>query len=103
MGNHRELDALAAVMKTPQHPLPHLSRACRSPKIGLEHARHFVNEIYGPDLHALRVLSLGNALAGLLNAAVLSVAAIGQAYANPANIKGKSGIKQVDRCSVTEA
>jgi hypothetical protein len=56
-----------------------------------------VNEIYGPDLHALRVLSLGNALAGLLNAAVLSVAAIGQAYANLANIKGKSGIKQVDR------
>jgi hypothetical protein len=86
----------------PKNLLPYLSRAGRRPKearetLRLEHARRFVDEIYGPDLHTLRVLSLGNALAGLLNAAVLSVAAIGQAYANLANIKGKSGVKQVDR------
>lgn len=86
----------------PTKLLPYLSHAGRRPKearetLGLEHARRFVDEIYGPDLHTLRVLSLGNALAGLLSAAILSVAAIGRAYANLANIKGKSGVKQVDR------
>lgn len=49
------------------------------------------------DLHALRVVSLANGVAGLLNAAVLSIHAIGQAYARLANIKPKSGVKQVDR------
>jgi len=97
------VDAFGVVMQMPpKNVLRNLSRAGRRPKraretLRLEHARRFVNEIYGPDLHTLRVLSLGNALAGLLNAAVLSVAAIGQAYAQMAHIKGKSGIKQVDR------
>lgn len=49
------------------------------------------------DLHALRVVSLANGVAGVLNAAVLSIHAIGQAYAALAHITPKSGVKQVDR------
>ncbi|WP_436606526.1 IS4 family transposase [Sorangium sp. So ce1036] len=66
-------------------------------KLGLEHTREFVDRVFGPDLHALRVLSLANGVAGVLNAAVLSIHAIGQAYANVAKIAAKSGVKQVDR------
>ncbi|WP_436606608.1 IS4 family transposase [Sorangium sp. So ce1036] len=66
-------------------------------KLGLEHTREFVARVFGPDLHALRVLSLANGVAGVLNAAVLSIHAIGQAYANVAKIAAKSGVKQVDR------
>jgi Transposase DDE domain len=66
-------------------------------KLGLEHTREFVERVFGPDLHALRVLSLANGVAGVLHAAVLSIHAIGQAYANLANITAKSGVKQVDR------
>src|SRR5260370_8157850 len=53
--------------------------------------------MFGADLHALRVSSLANGVGGLLNAAVVSIAAIGQAYARVANITPKSGVKQVDR------
>lgn len=66
-------------------------------KLGLEHTREFVTRVFGPDLHALRVLSLANGVAGVLHAAVLSIHAIGQAYANLADITAKSGVKQVDR------
>lgn len=66
-------------------------------KLGLEHTREFVDRVFGADLHALRVLSLANGVAGVLNAAVLSIHAIGQAYANVAKITAKSGVKQVDR------
>jgi hypothetical protein len=66
-------------------------------KLGLEHTREFVARVFGPDLHALRVLSLANGVAGVLHAAVLSIHAIGQAYANLAKITAKSGVKQVDR------
>ncbi|XXU70185.1 IS4 family transposase [Sorangium sp. So ce1097] len=63
----------------------------------MEHTRAFVDRVFGADLHALRVLSLANGVAGVLNAAVLSIHAIGQAYANVAKITAKSGVKQVDR------
>ncbi|XXT92850.1 IS4 family transposase [Sorangium sp. So ce764] len=66
-------------------------------RLGLEHTREFVDRVFGADLHALRVLSLANGVAGVLNAAVLSIHAIGQAYANVAKITAKSGVKQVDR------
>lgn len=56
-----------------------------------------MSRVFGGDLHALRVVSLANGVVGILNAAVLSLAAIGQAYARVANITPKSGVKQVDR------
>jgi hypothetical protein len=37
-----------------------------------------VNRIFGTDLHAMRVLSLANGVAGVLDAAVVSIHAIGQ-------------------------
>lgn len=45
----------------------------------------------------MRVPSLGNGVAGVLNAAMLSIHAIGQAYARLAGITPKAGVKQVDR------
>jgi hypothetical protein len=65
--------------------------------LGLEQIRGAVGAMFDGDLHALRVMSLGNGVAGVLNAAVLSVHAIGQAYAEVAGITPKSGTKQVDR------
>jgi len=66
-------------------------------RLDLDHTREFVERVFGRGLHALRVLSLANGVAGVLNAAVLSIHAIGQAYAGLANITAKSGVKQVDR------
>jgi hypothetical protein len=57
----------------------------------------FVRKLFQEDMHAARVLSLSNGVVGVLHAAVLAIHAIGQAYAKVANIKPKSGVKQVDR------
>jgi len=43
------------------------------------------------------VLSLGNAVTGVLRAATLSVHAIGEGYAEVARTKPRFGVKQVDR------
>jgi hypothetical protein len=56
-----------------------------------------MSRIFGRDLHAMRVLSLANGVAGVLNAAALSIHTIGQAYARLAHITPKAGVKQVDR------
>ena len=91
-------------MKTLSLPLNHRSRRSLLPRakrarmlLGLDHSREFMASVFGQDLHTLRVLSLANGVAGVLNAAALSVHAIGQAYAQLADVKPKSGIKQVDR------
>jgi len=63
----------------------------------LAHTRDLVDRAFGVDLHALRVVSLANGVAGVLNAAVLSIHAIGRAYAELAHTTPKSGVKQVDR------
>lgn len=64
---------------------------------GLEHTRLLVTEMFGERLHLARAQSLSNGVAGVLNASLASVAAIGRAYAELADIKRKSGVKQVDR------
>ena len=48
-------------------------------------------------MHLARTKSLGNAVVGLVQAARLSISAIGQAYAESAGISPKCGAKQVDR------
>jgi hypothetical protein len=65
--------------------------------LGLRHTREFMTRLFGNDLHAKRVLSLANGVAGVLQAAVLSVHAIGTAYAKLNRSQPKHGIKQVDR------
>ena len=66
-------------------------------KIRPANVQGFVHGLLGEDLHAKRVLSLGNAIVGVLHAAVLAIHAIGQAYARVAGIIPKNGVKQVDR------
>jgi hypothetical protein len=63
----------------------------------LEPIRAFADVLLGEDLHAKRVQSLANGVAGVLNAAMLTVHAIGQAYAAMAHIEARSGVKQLDR------
>ncbi|WP_437648258.1 IS4 family transposase [Sorangium sp. So ce362] len=67
------------------------------PKVDPKYIQTFVENLFGDDLHAMRVLSLANGVVGVLHAAVLAIHAIGQAYAKVANVKPKSGVKQVDR------
>lgn len=65
--------------------------------LDLQQTRNFVTGLLGEDLHAKRVLSVANGVAGVLHAAMLGISAIGQAYAKVAGIKAKSGTKQIDR------
>jgi hypothetical protein len=63
----------------------------------LNHTRSAMQKLFGEDVHLARVRSLANGVAGVLNASVVSIAAIGRAYAQLAQVGTKSGIKQVDR------
>jgi hypothetical protein len=65
--------------------------------LGLRHTREFMRQIFGADIHAARVHSLANGVAGVLQAAALSIHAIGTAYAKLNGTAPKHGIKQVDR------
>ena len=59
--------------------------------------QEFALHIFGESMHAKRVMSLGNAVIGLIHAAVASIHAIGAAYAATAGILPQSGVKQIDR------
>jgi len=56
-----------------------------------------IDKLFGDDLHALRVLSLANGVVGVLHAALLSIHAIGRAYAEVTSGNPKHGVKQTDR------
>ena len=56
-----------------------------------------IHKIFGDDLHAMRVLSLVNSVTGTVDAAVLSIHAIGRGYARVTNNDEKHGVKQTDR------
>jgi hypothetical protein len=81
----------ASTALRPQSSAPH------RPVLNLHQARDFMRQLFGGDMHATRVLSLANSVAGVLDTAVLSIHAIGQAYAKLAKITAKAGVKQVDR------
>jgi hypothetical protein len=57
----------------------------------------FIGGVYEGDLHAKRVESLANATLGVMHAASLAVAMIGQALAQAKGLVTKHAIKQVDR------
>src|SRR5271163_3521742 len=78
-------------------PAFHRSSKDADVRVDPAYVRAFIENIFNEDMHAARVLSLTNAVVGVLHAAALAVHAIGQAYAKVANIKPKSGVKQVDR------
>ncbi len=56
-----------------------------------------IQQIFADDLHARRVTSLANGVVGVLDAAVLSIHAIGRGYAHATNKSEKHGVKQTDR------
>lgn len=56
-----------------------------------------IEQIFEDDLHARRVMSLANGVVGVLDAAVLSIHAIGRGYAHATNNSEKHGVKQTDR------
>lgn len=57
----------------------------------------FIEEIAGEDMHAKRVLSIANAVTGLVHNAVLAVHAIGLGLAQVMSLDRKHATKQVDR------
>ena len=63
----------------------------------VKHTGVFLNALFAEEMHAARVASLANGVVGVLTAALVSIHAIGQAYAAVAGIKAKSGVKQIDR------
>lgn len=82
-----------------QAPHPHQVRSAREfGRMRLVQTRELVEEIFEDEgLHALQVLSLGNAVAGTLSAARAGIRAIGVAYAELSGIDEKHAAKQVDR------
>ena len=56
-----------------------------------------LEKIFGDDLHAMRVLSIANSVVGVLDAASLSIHAIGRGYAHATGMTDKHGVKQTDR------
>ncbi len=76
---------------------PSRERTRQRQTLGVRHTGAFLHALFHEDMHAARVASLANGVVGVLVAAVVSIHAIGQAYAAVAGIKAKSGIKQVDR------
>jgi hypothetical protein len=62
-----------------------------------EHQVHtFLEGLFGEDLHAKRVLSLSLATLGVIQAASLSVYAIGQALAIARGTQGKHGMEDAN-------
>ncbi len=59
--------------------------------------RAFIGGLYGGDLHMKRIESLAGATLGVMQAASLAVAMIGQALAQAKGLVTKHAIKQVDR------
>jgi len=72
-------------------------RRLRLSQIKVQRSRNIVDKVFGQDLHAKRVESLGNGVTGVMRSARLSIHTIGAAYAELAEIRPKHGIKQVDR------
>ncbi len=63
----------------------------------LGEVRSFIGALYGPDLHAKRIDALAGATLGVMAAAALAVAMIGQALAQARGLVTKPAVKQVDR------
>jgi hypothetical protein len=63
----------------------------------VELVRAQLGELFDRDLHAKRVLSLGNATLGVLRAGALGVHAIGVGLAREMDLNPKHAVKQVDR------
>ncbi len=85
-------------MQHPSYGLRMKNRAHkRDPVVTMTQVHTFVHELLEEDLHALRVLSIANAVAGAVHAAARSVHAFGAALAAASDLNKKHAVKQVDR------
>ena len=68
-------------------------------RVGLssESIQRFLGEVVDDDLHVKTILSLSNAVLGVLHSASLCIHVIGRAYGWVTDHDGKHGVKQVDR------
>lgn len=68
-------------------------------RVGLssDSIQRFLGEIVDDDMHVKTILSLSNAVLGVLQASSLCIHVIGRAYAWVTDHDGKHGVKQVDR------
>jgi len=89
----------------PLSSLRHDASARQSPSVGPaetepEHPLRVgetIEKLFENDLHAKRVESIANGVVGVVHAAVLSIHAIGRAYAHAVGRNKKHGVKQIDR------
>lgn len=68
-----------------------------TPVLDRSRVLELVSSIFEEDLHAKRVVSLGNAVVGVLEGAALGIHAIGRALAVAAGLESRHAVKQVDR------
>src|SRR5213593_2571305 len=66
-------------------------------KVGREELDELMGEVFGGEIHAQRVASLGDGVDGVLHAASLGVRAIGHGLAAANGLAPRHAIKQVDR------
>lgn len=91
----RGVFAVAMIVRAARRPKP--SRMSKSP-IDASRVHEFVEDLVGEDMHAKRVLSLGNAVVGVMHAASLSIHAIGEGLAASREfVVRRHSVKQVDR------
>jgi hypothetical protein len=69
----------------------------KKPTIDPKTAESYVQSIFSEDLHAKRVMSLANAVTGVITAGALGVHAIGRGLASAKGLIERHTVKQVDR------
>ena len=75
----------------------HMSKKRKKPTITPKTVESFVNSLFAEDVHAKRVLSLANAVTGVIAAGALGVHAIGRGLASAKGLVERHAVKQVDR------
>ncbi len=91
---------LARPVSTPRRRSRETARRTHLPpakRTAQENTYAFVHELLGEDVHATRVLSLANGVAGVMHSAALGIHAIGRGVADALDLEPKHAIKQVDR------
>ena len=68
-----------------------------APRISPEGVHEFVRTLLGEDIHAMRVMSFGTGVIGVIHAAALGIHVIGRGLATAMGLEPKHAIKQIDR------
>jgi hypothetical protein len=69
----------------------------KKPTMNPRAVKSFVESVFAEDVHAKRVLSLANAVVGVVTAGALGIHAIGRGLAAAKGLQERHAIKQVDR------